>query len=290
MEKKVSFFLILFMLFSGSIILSAENLSAVITQVSGKVEIKGPSGSWKPAKEGDTVKEGDSISTGFNSKAVLETTDKSSVIVVKQLTRLSLKELLKKEGSVKTDLFLDVGSVRAQVNSTDDLKQDFSVRTASTTASVRGTVLDVVTLGDNAARILAWQGMADVVNKSGNRTNVGEAKSGDKKEKEQDKEDNQLPPPPPADLSNLPAIAGGNGGQIISGTQVGINELRINPGTRPAGAGGIALRGGGSIGNVNLPIGGQLPSLPPLPQDFAIPVDIIIEIEWPQIPSLPTGQ
>lgn len=286
MHKKVSV-LFVFMLLFSSMMLSAQDLSAVITQISGKVEIKSPSGTWQAAKEGDTVNAGDSISTGFNSKAVLETTDKSSVIVVKQLTRLSLKELLKKQGSVKTDLFLDVGSVRAQVNTSEDLKQDFSVRTASTTASVRGTVLDVETLGDNASRILAWQGVADVVNQQGSHSNVGEDKPAEKKG-DDGSTGEQLPPPPPPDLSDLPAISG-RAGQMIPGTQVGLSGIRINPGTRPAGPGGIAIRGGGSIGGVNMPIpaGGALPPLPQLPTDFSVPVDVIIQIEWPDGGSLP---
>jgi len=84
-----------------------------------------------------TISRGTTISTGFNSRALLDLGN--SVLRVQPLTRLRLEELIEKEGSVQTDLFLRVGKVNAQVKSAAGLKQDFKLRGPVSTAAVRGT-------------------------------------------------------------------------------------------------------------------------------------------------------
>jgi hypothetical protein len=80
---------------------------------------------------------GATISTGFNSTAVLELG--SSVLQVRPLTRLRLDQLLAREKTVSTELFLQVGKIRAEVKSAEGLSQDFKVRGPVSTAAVRGT-------------------------------------------------------------------------------------------------------------------------------------------------------
>ncbi len=131
--------------------LSAQS-TAVIKEVSGKVELQAPQAGWVPARVGMTVSRGTTISTGFSSRALLDLG--SSVLNVRPLTRLRLEELLEREGTVQTELFLRVGKVKAEVKSIAGMKQDFTLRSPVSTAAVRGTDFeysgfDVVVLDGN---------------------------------------------------------------------------------------------------------------------------------------------
>ncbi len=115
-------------------------VTAVVKEVNGKVEIKSSGGSWKKASAGMKISKGDYISTGFNSQAVLLLGD--SQVIVKQLTRMELEKLVEKEGTISTGLNLRVGRVRAEVKSAKGLKQNFTLKSPISTAAVRGTVFE----------------------------------------------------------------------------------------------------------------------------------------------------
>ncbi len=112
-------------------------VQAVVQEANGKVELRPEGGSWRPAAVGATLSQGTTISTGFNSTAVLAVG--SAVLEVKPLTRMQLQELIQREGTVSTGLFLRVGRVRAEVKSVAGLKQDFTLKSPVSTAAVRGT-------------------------------------------------------------------------------------------------------------------------------------------------------
>jgi hypothetical protein len=135
--KKHFLILILFAITVCS--LFAQN-QARITEITGKVEIRTDVGPWQPANEGMILSPGAYISTGFNSTATLDLG--GSLLQVKPLTRMQLQELVEKEGSLSTELFLRVGKVRAEVKSVEGLTQDFKLRSPVSTAAVRGTILD----------------------------------------------------------------------------------------------------------------------------------------------------
>ena len=135
--KKIFFFLILLFVAAG---FSSAQSSAVIREITGKVEVQPRGGSWTQAAVGMTVSRGATISTGFGSRALIDLGN--SVLNVQPLTRLRLEELIEKEGTVQTDLFLRVGKVRAEVKSVAGLQQDFKLRSPVSTAAVRGTDFD----------------------------------------------------------------------------------------------------------------------------------------------------
>ena len=112
---------------------------AVLGTLKGKVEVKTAQGDWGPAAEGMNIDLSTTLSTGFDSTAVI-LIDKSK-LVVKPLTRLTLDKLLERSsGSVAASLFLRVGSVQASVKATTPgVPQDFKVQSPYSTASVRGT-------------------------------------------------------------------------------------------------------------------------------------------------------
>ena len=129
--------IIIFLLFSS--LLFAE--SAVLRNISGKVEISNNgSGNWAKATEGMVVNLSDTISTGFGAAATLDLG--YSKIALKPLTRMSLDMFLATKNKVSTSLFLQVGSVKAEVDSSKGIKQSFQVQSPFSTASVRGTIFE----------------------------------------------------------------------------------------------------------------------------------------------------
>ncbi len=110
---------------------------AKVTAVKGKVEVKQAGGAWRPAKQGLAVKKGTVISTGFKSELTLKID--GSVIVVKPLTRLKVEDIAKKGESVNSEVFVNVGSISANVKPKSTKRVKFKVKTPVATASVRGT-------------------------------------------------------------------------------------------------------------------------------------------------------
>lgn len=128
------FFVFLLVLISAGLCAQSQ---AVIKEIAGKVEIRVGTGSWQPARSGVAVPTGAYISTGFNSTAVLDLA--GSLLRVNPLTRMQIQELIEKEGTLSTELFLRVGKVKAEVKSVEGLTQDFKLRSPVSTAAVRGT-------------------------------------------------------------------------------------------------------------------------------------------------------
>jgi hypothetical protein len=118
---------------------------AALRELSGRVEIKAPgSAAWIPAEEGMAVEKTAVISTGFQGSALLVL--ENTRISIQPLTRLSLEEILERQGSEQVDLYLRTGRVRAEVRPPAGGRIDFTVRSPVATASVRGTVFDFDTV------------------------------------------------------------------------------------------------------------------------------------------------
>lgn len=128
---------ILILCIAGFSSVSAATLTATITEIAGKVEYKLPGKDWQPAQQGDTLVAGSFISTGFKSTAILKT--EAATLTVKPVTRLSIEELVKSEGTSKTQMFLMTGRVKAEVTPKSGETASFKVKSPTATASVRGT-------------------------------------------------------------------------------------------------------------------------------------------------------
>ena len=112
--------------------------SGVIAELSGTVELK-PAGAadYAAAKAGDEVATDTIVSTGFRSSALIRLG--SSVITVRPLTRLSLKEISAGAGTETLNVSLQTGRVRVDVNPPAGSKASFTLQSPIATASVRGT-------------------------------------------------------------------------------------------------------------------------------------------------------
>jgi len=139
---------------------------ALVKDFSGKVEVKQPGKVWEPAAKNLVIKKGTTISTGFNSFAVLDLG--TSTIQVKPLTRMTLEELVKSEGTATTALNLRVGRVRAQVTPTEGLQHNFSLKSPVSTAAVRGTEFEF-----NSVSVKVFSGLVAFSNSIGQQRSVG---------------------------------------------------------------------------------------------------------------------
>ena len=111
-------------------------IDAEVIAVKGKAEVK-TMGSWVLAKKGDIIKAGSTVSTAFKSELTLKID--GSTIVVQPLTRLTIEEIASKTETVSSQVYLNIGSVKADVKPASTKKVEFKVKTPVATASVRGT-------------------------------------------------------------------------------------------------------------------------------------------------------
>lgn len=142
--------LLAFAVFAG---FSASALEAKFVSIEGKVEIL-EGGMWIPVEEGDIIKErGAVISTGFKSNAVVSV--KGTNFTLGPLTRITIENMVAMENKDSTQIYIDSGSLKANVSSSDGRKVGFKVRSAVATASVRGTEFKVTSSG----RLSVTQGL-----------------------------------------------------------------------------------------------------------------------------------
>jgi hypothetical protein len=141
-EKKMKHILIMTAFWGCLSVLWAQAPEALIREIAGTVELK-PAGQteWVPAKAGDMIAASTVLSTGFKSTALIAVGN--STLAVRPLTRLSLEELVSRDGTETVQVSLRTGRLRAVVAPPTGEKINFTVRTPTATASVRGTVFDI---------------------------------------------------------------------------------------------------------------------------------------------------
>jgi len=143
-------FFVLMLLVSGVTLVFAEKPQAFIREMTGTVELKAPgSEKWVTAKQGDRIQEATIISTGFKSTAMLSIGN--STLLVRALTRMSLEALMNQDKTDTIDIGLTTGRVRVDVKPPAGTKTDFSIKSPTATASVRGTVFE---LGTGELRVI----------------------------------------------------------------------------------------------------------------------------------------
>jgi hypothetical protein len=129
----------------GGLFLFAPQLcaqeNASFREINGTVEIKAPGSTvWAKAVSGDRIAKNTLVSTGFKSFAILVVGD--SIITVRPVTRLTLEEIVRNQNGEQVNLRLQTGRIRAEVKPPVGGQTNFTVRTPTATASVRGTSFD----------------------------------------------------------------------------------------------------------------------------------------------------
>ena len=133
--------LIVTALCSIALLSAATAFEAKVSATKGKTEIQ-QNGVWKTLAPGDVLNKGAVIQTGFKSELILQM--KESVVTVGPLSRMTIEQLAEKQSKDDTRLYLDTGSLKANVKKTENRRVGFTVKSPVATASVRGTIIDVV--------------------------------------------------------------------------------------------------------------------------------------------------
>lgn len=158
---KRTYSVLICLLFTASLFATSGEVLAI----KGKVEIQ-KNGQWQLAQKGEQLDSGVLVSTGFKSELTLKVD--GSTIVVQPLTRLRLDEIVKKGDVLSSEVYLDMGSIKANVKAAETKKVSFTVRTPVATASVRGTSGEISYNGILNGETGIW----DYVNRSGDTVKV----------------------------------------------------------------------------------------------------------------------
>ncbi len=132
--------LIVTALCSIALLSAATAFEAKVSATKGKTEIQ-QNGVWKALAPGDVLNKGAVIQTGFKSELTLQM--KESVVTVGPLSRMTIEQLAEKQSKDDTRLYLDTGSLKANVKKTENRRVGFTVKSPVATASVRGTIIGV---------------------------------------------------------------------------------------------------------------------------------------------------
>jgi hypothetical protein len=140
-----------------SLFIFSQDIS--LYSVNGLVKIKTDenAANWTVAKAGQKLALGNVIFTGLKSEAIIKTIN--ALIEVKALSQASVKNLVETKDNIVSDVYVKYGKVKANVDKNREVKTVFKVRSANSTASVRGTIF---TFGENA--LFVEEGTVHLVN------------------------------------------------------------------------------------------------------------------------------
>ena len=160
--------IVLVVIFILLAVMNAAAQEARFTELTGTVDIKDAGEQeWKHAEVGTLIGKDSVISTGIKSTAVISLG--ASTITVSPLTMLTLEELIQQDGTEEAILYLRTGRVKADVSPPSGLKAEFTVRSPTTTASVRGTSFSF-----NGKQVSVSSGRVQLANKNGQKVFVNE--------------------------------------------------------------------------------------------------------------------
>jgi hypothetical protein len=146
------------------------DVTATVAKITGKAQVQ-QGADWVALTVGEVLPVGSTVSTGFRSELQLKVGP--STVTVKALSRLTLRDLVQTGSDVKTDLYLKVGKIDAEVNKSEAVTtQKFTVGSPVSTASVRGTAFTY-----DGVNLQVTRGVVDFSDLKGNVVSVpvGEA-------------------------------------------------------------------------------------------------------------------
>ncbi len=121
---------------------AAEVMKGAIEQIKGNVEVmKRGTTEWIQAGDGMVIERGDRISSGVTGSAVLRY--ENSITEISAMTSFTVNSASKDDAAFKTNLFLQVGKLIAEVDHNSGKKNKFTVTTPSSVAGIRGSRMAV---------------------------------------------------------------------------------------------------------------------------------------------------
>ncbi|MDQ7779615.1 MAG: FecR domain-containing protein [Planctomycetota bacterium] len=151
---------------------------AEVKEVKGTVEIQASDkDKWVPAVVGMRFGEGSKVCTGFQSAVLIEFGD-SSIVLLKDLTQVTIDKLYKDANAVEAKMNMEVGRARVFVKK-QEIRTDFRVSTPRLTAAVKGTAIEFETSPDYGDSVNGFSGDTELQNEVNELLNVGEGDSTD---------------------------------------------------------------------------------------------------------------
>ena len=137
--------------------------AVAVSATSGDVKAKVSDGDWKNVAVNNVLPQGAVLRTGADSKVKL-VLDNGNKVVVGPLSQISIISLANDYGASKntTDLELENGSARAVVAKLSSGSSDFTIRTPTAVAGVRGTDFAVEINEDMATMVTVFDGSVEV--------------------------------------------------------------------------------------------------------------------------------
>src|SRR5262249_9079900 len=129
-------------------------------------------GSELPVAPGDTVYEGDVLSTGDDSLVKLLLAD-DSIVSVGARARVNLQSLRRSEAQPRTTLKLVVGRLWARITKSISTTPVFAIEGENAVAGVRGTSLFVDVNSEGTMAVTVENGTVDVTDLLGNKNELG---------------------------------------------------------------------------------------------------------------------
>jgi hypothetical protein len=204
--KKIFACILLFQ--AGSLVFAQEAVEyqAVFRDISGVVEVKAPEdANWTPARVGQSITRTTLVSTGFKSAATLAVGN--SLLSVRPLTRLTVEEMQESAGKERVNINLQTGRIRADVKPPVGGSSEFTIRSPTATASVRGTSFEF-----DGLHLRVDEGRVHIVggDRIGTYVGIGQTVSTDIETgwiiNAAETARGELTPPPPAGIENVPDV------------------------------------------------------------------------------------
>ncbi len=148
---------------------------ATLHLLGGTVEVQATGGSYQPAQDGQTLRQGDTVRTGADGRAEITYFD-DSVTRLDYGTTFQLKELSTLQNSSHSKLIeasQTTGRTYNHVTELTDSQSRVEVSTPTATASVQGTKYIVWIHADGSTTVQVLEGTVDVTDGSGNTVSVG---------------------------------------------------------------------------------------------------------------------
>ncbi|OGT00769.1 MAG: hypothetical protein A3F73_05930 [Gallionellales bacterium RIFCSPLOWO2_12_FULL_59_22] len=142
--------------FAAVIPLAYANVAGHVQFVNGNVQIVDPAGQTRPAKKGDAINEGDTLSSAPGSSAQIKMQD-GGFVAVRPDTRLKFDQFVfagKEDGSEKSFFSLFKGGFRAVTGLIGRInKQNYRITTPAATIGIRGTDHETVVVVPNGSSV-----------------------------------------------------------------------------------------------------------------------------------------
>lgn len=164
------FFVIITALSVTALLALPADAAIIVVSVKGDVAVQ-EGKAWRPLAKGQALREGNVVSSGVNSRAVLAID--SHTLTIKPMTKIKILRNLITNNVSDNNIGLNYGSINTRVKRIGTLKTRFNVTTPVATSSVRGSDQDTASGPALGLRIAMNESRTGVTPRFGGTVVVG---------------------------------------------------------------------------------------------------------------------